>query len=172
MDNNELVHWGVKGMKWGVRRYQNRDGTLTAAGKKRYEKELARLKEEERIVKNKERTKAKLDKLDAKKADLDERKKALEGDSGQPKKRISAKTDEPKPKSLSEMDDRELEAVVRRMNLEERYNQLNPPTVSKGKKFLRAIGKDVVAPAVKEVSKNTLKNYLENAIKKASAKSS
>lgn len=34
--NNQIWHWGVKGMKWGVRRYQNEDGTLNAAGKKRY----------------------------------------------------------------------------------------------------------------------------------------
>lgn len=33
---NYLVHHGVKGMKWGVRRYQNADGSLTAAGRKQY----------------------------------------------------------------------------------------------------------------------------------------
>ena len=33
---SELYHYGVKGQRWGVRRYQNKDGTLTNAGKKRY----------------------------------------------------------------------------------------------------------------------------------------
>ena len=36
MDTNELRHHGILGMKWGKRRYQNKDGSLTAAGKKRY----------------------------------------------------------------------------------------------------------------------------------------
>ena len=36
MSEHEFYHWGVKGMKWGVRRYQNSDGSLTAKGKQRY----------------------------------------------------------------------------------------------------------------------------------------
>lgn len=37
-DSNEFLHSGVKGMKWGIRRYQNPDGSLTDAGKRRYQK--------------------------------------------------------------------------------------------------------------------------------------
>lgn len=36
MNNTYLIHHGILGQKWGVRRYQNPDGSLTAAGKKRY----------------------------------------------------------------------------------------------------------------------------------------
>lgn len=39
---NQLQHHGVKGMKWGVRRYQNKDGTLTSAGKTRHTKTASR----------------------------------------------------------------------------------------------------------------------------------
>ena len=44
MQNNELYHWGTKGMKWGVRRYQYKDGTLTPKGKKRYSEDAFRTK--------------------------------------------------------------------------------------------------------------------------------
>lgn len=36
MDEQELKHWGILGMKWGIRRYQNEDGSLTPQGRERY----------------------------------------------------------------------------------------------------------------------------------------
>lgn len=38
--NDQIWRWGVKGMKWGIRRYQNKDGTLTEAGEKRYKRDV------------------------------------------------------------------------------------------------------------------------------------
>jgi hypothetical protein len=38
--DNSLCHFGVKGMHWGVRRYQNEDGSLTAEGRKKYYKNI------------------------------------------------------------------------------------------------------------------------------------
>ncbi len=35
MTENYLCHYGIKGMKWGVRQYQNKDETLTPAGRQR-----------------------------------------------------------------------------------------------------------------------------------------
>ncbi len=36
--SNELYHYGVKGMRWGIRRYQNADGSYTAAGQRRHDR--------------------------------------------------------------------------------------------------------------------------------------
>ena len=35
-ENYELKHWGILGMHWGIRRYQNPDGSLTPEGRERY----------------------------------------------------------------------------------------------------------------------------------------
>jgi hypothetical protein len=57
MNERELVHYGVKGMKWGILRYQNPDGTLTAAGKVRDRMTRKRnLKKAEKILKGSKKT--------------------------------------------------------------------------------------------------------------------
>ena len=40
IENKTLAHHGILGMKWGIRRFQNKDGSLTALGKKRMEEGL------------------------------------------------------------------------------------------------------------------------------------
>lgn len=42
MENSELKHHGILGQKWGIRRYQNPDGTLTEAGRRHLEKKDAK----------------------------------------------------------------------------------------------------------------------------------
>lgn len=156
---NELMHWGIKGMKWGIRRYQNKDGSLTPAGRKRYAQEMAKLKEEEKIAKNKLRTQAKLNKLEDKRKEVEALK------SGKPLPKTTQNTSKP---SVKDMSDDELRRVVNRMMLEQQYSKLRPEQVSTGKKFVDKVMKDVVAPTAVEVGKQVLKDSMTKAIKNAS----
>lgn len=102
--DNELYHHGIKGQRWGIRRFQTKDGALTPRGQKRYNKEMDKLKAEKKKLRNEERTKKKMAKLDAMKSDVDKLKKGVDDEKPtetpeQKKERLLKSTD---PKELYE----------------------------------------------------------------------
>lgn len=132
---DELYHWGVKGMKWGVRRYQNKDGTLTNAGKKRMYREQFDMETKER----KEQRKYTADANRWVKDDM-ERSNRVINDSARLTRDLKTVTDKSikntpkKQMDLSNMSDKELRDQLNRAFLEKQYNDMfNPPQVSKGK---------------------------------------
>ena len=151
MMNDELYHYGILGMRWGVRRYQKKDGTLTNSGKKRYDKEMERLKAEEKVIKNKKRTQSKLEKLEAKRKSVEELKK---------------NSNKPKEKSVKEYSDAELREIVNRLQLEKQYKDLSPKQVSIGKTVVNRIVKNVVVPAAEEMGKQVVKSLMTKEINK------
>lgn len=143
MNNNELQHWGIPGMKWGVRRYQNKDGSLTPAGRKRADK----IRQEYLKVTGKK----------------------LTGYAVRKKGETVQKTSEKKSKGVADMTDEELRSKTNRLRLEndyanqlKTYEQLHPKKVSLGKRFVEHVGKNVLLPAATEAGKNYLRNALSD----------
>ena len=126
MEHDALLHYGIKGMKWGVRRYQNKDGSLTPKGEARYDRdkrENAAKKKENRID---------LSQPDPKrwaKEDLERTKRTVDASANlakELKKLDESTTSKPTPKrmDLSKMSDKEMRDQINRELLERQYNQL------------------------------------------------
>lgn len=167
---NELYHHGVLGMKWGVRRYQNKDGSLTYAGKKRALKTQYGYDEFTKDTKNK-----KYYKSDGSMT-LKGRKKALkykeeyshitggkqlrkfsDNPSNQSKKASGSK-------SMTNMSNEEIAAKIERLRLEQKLASLMPDTRSKGQKYIASIG-EMLLDGVKEKGTKLLLEYGEKQIK-------
>jgi hypothetical protein len=141
LSDDELKHWGIIGMKWGVRRYQNKDGTLTAKGKKRYKDEMDEIKAEKKKLAAQERDKKKLAKLQAEKDDLERRKRQLKGKTDEADETDEQKRDRimkaPTAKDVYEnrhlFSGKELNDLHLRLNTEENIKRLVPKEVDEGK---------------------------------------
>ena len=129
MDNNELMHYGVPGMKWGVRRTPAQLGRKKTSSSKSL------------FGKKKPKPKAK----------------------AKTKSESSKEETAPKKKSVKEMSDEELNAAIRRMQLEQTYASLSPQKVSTGKAVTKRILNNIIVPAAEDVGRQMVKTALTRA---------
>lgn len=156
--DNELMHHGIKGMKWGVRRYQKKDGSYTLAGANRRAQEAGRKAAKESWAKSKASPDS--NKLGSGRKALNAasvaKKKAerasLQSDKAHNKqiranKKANKRSDwsddaktayDIKNKNVKQMSNAELKKLNERTRLEQEYSRLNPSAVSKGWKYVGA----------------------------------
>lgn len=133
--NNELYHHGIKGMRWGIRRYQNKDGSLTPAGKRR----LSQIESERDTL------------LGVKK------KSDSTTDSTPVAKKKTAR--EMSDKELRDKVERyRLENSY--IEFEKKLSKEYEGPVSAGKRFVKYVSDKIVIPAATDAAKNFLSKYL------------
>ena len=154
MKDNELMHYGVLGMKWGGRRYQNRDGTLTSSGKK---KALKLQNDYTELVRNRKYRdsngnltyagRKKALKLQTEYSDITGKKRLVAFSNKNTNTNNTAS--KAKTKKISEMSNAEIQAKIDRIRLENTLRDLTPKQVSKGEKFVNGL-KDASVSILKE----------------------
>ena len=143
MEYNELTHHGIKGQKWGVRRFQTKSGGLTSAGKKRYGVGKDASKSDKESTKKVESAKSSVTKSKKEKHEVHE-------------DYVRAHTKKP----VSALSDKELREINNRLQAEKMYNDLNPKKKSLGRKFLD----DFILPAAKDIGREYTKKYMKEGV--------
>lgn len=164
-----LEHFGILGMKWGIRRYQNPDGSLTEEGKKRYGDRLTKdqMKNMVRDYNIRTGSNAKLNKktvFKTKDGMYDHKGRRLDTET-----EIDNPTEKAgnKPKKVSDMSYEELKEANARMREEIDYlkniKTLNPEKVSAGKRFVNNLKNGIIdelpkgiARGLSDAAKNSL----------------
>lgn len=167
----ELTHWGIKGMKWGIRRFQNKDGSLTDAGGKRYNgSDYQPRKSLGQKISDYKKASAKKKQLEKARAARAEKKRAEEeakAKAEQRKKDIESGKIKAKDMTSEELRDR-----INRMNDEKRYKQLMEETghtsaiETYGKQFAKKMWDQAIVPAATEAGKELVKKVIFDASKK------
>lgn len=155
IDSGDLYHWGIKGMKWGVRRYQNKDGSLTNAGRKRYESEADKgdynqTKSDGTRFKQTKKGNVESLKPDAKRyaREDDEALRSVVNESKNLTSNLKSMNDASIRRAknkrtemdLSNMSDKEMRDKINRALLEKQYRDMfAPQTTTKGREYLSNI---------------------------------
>ena len=138
MSNAELYHHGVKGQRWGIRRYQNKDGSLTALGRKRASK------------------------LESQYEKVTGKKMGSKSDDSSTNDRSRSS----KPRSISEMSNAEIQAKIDRIRLETTLDSLTPKHVSAGEKFVNEV-KSSATSILKDKGTKIVGDYLDKKIRES-----
>lgn len=167
----ELTHWGIKNMKWGIRRFQNKDGSLTPEGGKRYNgSDYQPRKSLGQKISDYKKASAKKKQLEKARAARAEKKKAEEeakAKAEQRKKDVESGKIKAKDMTSDELRDR-----INRLNDEKRYKQLmeetgrNSVIETYGKQFAKKMWDQAIVPAATEAGKELVKKAILDASKK------